>query len=258
MRAMRSEAFDPTQSQYWTKLKTRGRRKPRNTRQRATELGHSSSVAAPLQPLTVNTSEDQALSQYDALISNYFNSSGTGELPGTVSPFDLEHRLYNASDSVRDNIEQASTAPQVRTQEPTLDQPDSTTPWQDMVPFDINSIEALHDQPYEWRQTRRTAAALGYNPRSQPRTERTVRRYPMPLRSKDTIPRQPEVPQNAQQAIQPSWTPQSPALGDTLISLGGAIVGNNPQWHGGQSNLLDTGNEALQEEGVRDEFWRQH
>ncbi|KAI4089549.1 MAG: hypothetical protein LQ339_008542 [Xanthoria mediterranea] len=206
MRAMRAHDFDPSESQYRTKLKKWQRRKPRNHRQRAPRpvQNTSSTIASPLDFVTPGTS--QSSTQPGALLVDLFDPLAVGEFPGPYrSPTEWPNRSLGAGAV----IEQVTIAPPTFNQELTRTQ----RQWQDLGPLDLSDEELREQLPDVWHRgyERRRRVAASYNPTSQPRIQRAaLTRLPASRQLKIHSPRAVDTtnPTMLQTPPQYPWTAQ--------------------------------------------------
>ncbi|KAL8769563.1 MAG: hypothetical protein Q9209_004494 [Squamulea sp. 1 TL-2023] len=242
MRAMRAHDFDPSESQYRTRLKKWQRRKARNHHQRASNKeGNAESIVHP--PLRLATSEaDQSSSQHCVLAPNSFNPSTTSERTPTLSP---KHTPFRWNDGAIVDGDQAEAGPvdlETIVQESTGAQIENTFRRQHVMPLNRADEELYQGLPDAWRkdcEERRKLAASAYTSITQPRIERDARTTPPISRpSKDQVPRVVDTnPTTLQVPLQPLWIAQQLSPGNNLPPPQNLLVTESSWWYGVHNNL---------------------
>ncbi|KAL8804124.1 MAG: hypothetical protein Q9182_002757 [Xanthomendoza sp. 2 TL-2023] len=190
--------------------------------------------------------------------------SEAGGIPTMVSP----HRTQYPWPNVTSNTDPAvplnlPIASPNSSHEATSNQPDIPQHWQDMVPYDPTSGEVFSSLPEAWRKDRKQAAALGYNPTGQPRTQRNPhqripqKKHSVPRKhSEEVRPNTADDPTMHRESVQPSWVTKSTGLQSCYPHPQAMIPAESAWWHGEETYFTASGT-ALPIQGAEHHYFHQ-
>ncbi|KAL8948125.1 MAG: hypothetical protein Q9222_005662 [Ikaeria aurantiellina] len=228
MRKLRSPDFNPSESQYRTKLKKWPHRKPRNFRQRPSNPDEPPHTDQPTS--TANPTKEGL-----KLTSNSSNPSASNEtIRNNLPPSDLDLRPEGFPDT--DHFDMSTIAGPTSEVNDLVPDPISTG-GQDILeaPFE-SPYDQVYSDPSTFKRNfflRRSGADLSRNEPSQPKVSQTPRqRCPPPTQqSKPPLPCPPDIPLDTSSLPQTCWSPQQFLLDAYPPVSRGALGPDTSWWH---------------------------